>query len=144
MSGDSKAGNIVGICFMVLWCTIAFGMGITSLQWGAPFLFVLAPFGMGIFGIVVCLAGFLTQRKKQQQEPEIGRYHSESIVYTGDYSLRTENQSQGRGRKSIYQIPSQCPSCGAAISTEEVDWVGPLQAKCPYCNATIDAAERTL
>lgn len=144
MSGDSKAGNIIGICFMVLWCSIAFGMGITSLQWGAPFLFVLAPFGMGIFGIVVCVVGFLSQRKKRQQEPGIGRYHSESIVYTGDYSIQPDHQSQGKNRKSIYQIPSKCPSCGAAISTEEVDWVGPLQAKCPYCNATIDAEERTL
>jgi hypothetical protein len=25
-----------------------------------------------------------------------------------------------------------------------VDWVGPLQAQCPYCFATIDATEREL
>ena len=139
MSGDSKAGNIIGICFMVLWCSMAFGMGITALQWGAPFLFVLAPFGMGIFGIVVCLAGFLSQRKKQQQ-PEIRRYSSESIVYTGDYSLQPEPKSQNQ--KKVYMVPSHCPSCSVSINTEEIDWVGPLQAKCPNCGGVIDAEER--
>lgn len=141
MSGDSKAGNIIGICFMVVWCTIAFGMGITALEWGAPFIFVLAPFGMGAFGIVFCITVFLSQKKKQQQqESGIGRYRSESIVYTGDYQLHPEPQTQNQ--ETVYIIPSHCPSCGVALSTEEIDWVGPLQAKCPNCGAAIDAKER--
>ncbi len=141
MNEDSKAGNFVGVCFMVLWCSIAFGMAITSLQWGAPFLFVLAPIGMGIFGMVACITGLVSKRR-QSQQPEISRYSGESIVYTGDYSLDPAYRS--KDKKSIYQIPSHCPFCSAALSTEEVDWVGPLQAKCPYCNATIDAEERVL
>jgi len=141
MSGDSKVGYIVGICFMALWCTIAFGMGISALQMGAPILFALIPFGMGVFGIVFCIAGFASQRRRQQKQSEIRRYSGESIVYTGDYSLQSEPASQNQ--KKVYVVPSNCPSCGVSIDTEEIDWVGPLQAKCPNCGAAIDAEERT-
>lgn len=141
MSGDSKVGYAVGICFMTLWCTIAFGMGISALQMGTPFLLVLVPFGMGVFGIVICIAGVVSQRRRQQKQSEIRRYSGESIVYTGDYQLHPEPKPQNQ--KKVYMVPSHCPSCGESINTEEIDWVGPLQAKCPNCGGAIDAEERT-
>lgn len=42
-------------------------------------------------------------------------------------------------RRIIYQVPSKCPQCGGSLSNEEVDWVGPLQAKCPFCRTTVEA-----
>jgi len=143
MSQGSMPGKMVGICFMILWCSIAFGMGITALQWGAPFIFVLAPFGMGLFGVVFCIALARGGMPPMARTVRLRRYSDEYVTHTGD-SFGREYTPPREKRKSIYQVPSVCPSCGAAISTESVDWVGPLEAQCPYCMATFDAEERTL
>ena len=37
------------------------------------------------------------------------------------------------------RLPLKCPSCGAEVSHENVDWVGPLEAKCSYCGGTMRA-----
>jgi len=37
------------------------------------------------------------------------------------------------------RLPLKCPSCGAEVSHESVDWVGPLEAKCGYCGGTMRA-----
>ena len=37
------------------------------------------------------------------------------------------------------RLPLKCPSCGGEVSHEEVDWVGPLEAKCGYCGSTLRA-----
>lgn len=37
------------------------------------------------------------------------------------------------------RLPLKCPSCGAEVSHESVDWVGPLEAKCGYCGSTMRA-----
>ena len=37
------------------------------------------------------------------------------------------------------RLPLKCPSCGAEVSHESVDWVGPLEAKCSYCGGTMRA-----
>ncbi|MFW9806836.1 MAG: hypothetical protein ACFFFK_08915 [Candidatus Thorarchaeota archaeon] len=132
---NTRAGNIVGICFMIFWCSIAFGMGITAWSWGAPPFFSLVAFGMGGFGIVICLTTF---RRRSLTYPQQRSTQHDYMTYTGDYQ---SPHSQPVERKS-YEAPSYCPSCGASISTDEVDWVAPLKAVCPYCEAVIDAVER--
>ena len=37
------------------------------------------------------------------------------------------------------RLPLKCPSCGAEVSHENVDWVGPLEAQCGYCGGTMRA-----
>ena len=37
------------------------------------------------------------------------------------------------------RLPDKCPSCGAAISQEDIDWTGPLEARCNYCGGTLRA-----
>ncbi|MHA1768600.1 MAG: hypothetical protein ACTSV3_01970 [Candidatus Thorarchaeota archaeon] len=37
------------------------------------------------------------------------------------------------------RLPERCPSCGAAITQEGIDWTGPLEAKCSYCGSTLHA-----
>jgi len=37
------------------------------------------------------------------------------------------------------RLPEKCPSCGAGISQEDIDWTGPLEAKCNYCGGTLRA-----
>ena len=134
----SRMGNVVGICFMVLWCSVAFGMGITALQWGAPFFFALVPFGMGLFGIVMCIA---ISKQGRMAYPLPRRKDRDYVTYSGDSMVH--DYSDARHDRRSFQAPSFCPSCGAAISTDEVDWVAPLKAVCPYCETVMDAVERT-
>ena len=37
------------------------------------------------------------------------------------------------------RLPERCPSCGAAVTQEHIDWVGPLEARCNYCGSTVRA-----
>ena len=36
----------------------------------------------------------------------------------------------------IHEPPRFCEDCGAALSAEGIEWVGPLTVRCPYCGAT--------
>ncbi len=49
-------------------------------------------------------------------------------------------QTHGSRRTTTVRLPVECPSCGAQVSHESVDWVGPLEAQCNYCGATIRAS----
>jgi hypothetical protein len=40
-------------------------------------------------------------------------------------------------RSAAMAVPSNCPTCGAAISANTVTWTGPTTAQCPYCKAAI-------
>ncbi len=53
-------------------------------------------------------------------------------------SYRSRTRADGSGIRTV-RIPTKCPSCGAALSHETIDWVGPLEAKCSYCGAVVRA-----
>ncbi len=48
-------------------------------------------------------------------------------------------QTHGSRRTTTVRLPVECPSCGAQVSHESVDWTGPLEAQCGYCSATMRA-----
>ncbi|MHA2386375.1 MAG: hypothetical protein ACXAEE_09220 [Candidatus Thorarchaeota archaeon] len=48
-------------------------------------------------------------------------------------------QTHGSRRTTTVRLPVECPSCGAQVSHENVDWTGPLEAQCGYCSATMRA-----
>jgi len=37
------------------------------------------------------------------------------------------------------RLPNRCPNCGALLSQSDIDWVGPLEAKCNYCGSAVKA-----
>jgi len=47
-------------------------------------------------------------------------------------------------RSFIHEPPSFCKDCGASLSSEEIEWVGPLSVKCPYCGATHRTEKREI
>ena len=51
---------------------------------------------------------------------------------------RGRTRSDGSQMTTV-RLPDKCPSCGASISQEDIDWVGPLEAKCNYCGGTLKA-----
>ena len=53
-------------------------------------------------------------------------------------SQRGKTRTDGAQIKTV-RLPTTCPNCSAAISQEKIDWVGPLEAQCNYCGATVRA-----
>ncbi|MFQ6000369.1 MAG: hypothetical protein ACE5LG_01730 [Anaerolineae bacterium] len=35
------------------------------------------------------------------------------------------------------ELPEKCPHCSGPLKDEEVDWVGPHTAECPYCGGAV-------
>ena len=52
---------------------------------------------------------------------------------------RGHRRSDGSEMTTV-RLPEKCPSCGAAISHEGIDWTGPLEARCNYCGGTVRAS----
>lgn len=42
------------------------------------------------------------------------------------------------------ELPEKCPHCSAPLKDEEVDWVGPHTAECPYCGGTVKLTLRRM
>lgn len=38
-------------------------------------------------------------------------------------------------------LPAECPECDAPLRYNEVKWVGPRRAECPYCGNVVDLEE---
>ncbi len=139
-------------CALILTVAIAgFGILMTNFiqstipeypsGFGLPQIIIWMPMIMSAIPLIVCIGLMIRAKTKKQPEgPEVHRYRDETIVYTGDYELHKDPTSQDQ--EKVYLIPTNCPSCNSPLSTEGIDWVGPLQAKCPHCGATVDAEER--
>ena len=51
---------------------------------------------------------------------------------------RGQRRSDGSEMTTV-RLPEKCPSCGASISQEGINWTGPLEAECSYCGSTLRA-----
>ena len=47
-------------------------------------------------------------------------------------------------RNFVHEPPAFCAGCGGNITSEDVEWVGPLSVKCPYCGATLPTTKREI
>lgn len=46
-----------------------------------------------------------------------------------------ETPAAARGR-----LPAACPQCGGPVRSDEVDWIDPGSAECPYCGAVLQTS----
>ena len=66
-----------------------------------------------------------------------GMKDSMSFGRIGLFGMMGSRAPAGQKEKSfIHEPPRFCSDCGATLSSEEIDWVGPLSVKCPHCGAT--------
>ena len=94
--------------------------------------FVIVP----IFIFVIVIIVFVNVCRAGQRVASGFTVQAPSFVIPDRYQGRT--RSDGSEMKTV-RLPEKCPSCGAALSYETIDWVGPLEAKCTYCGGTVRA-----
>jgi DNA-directed RNA polymerase subunit RPC12/RpoP len=65
---------------------------------------------------------------------------------TGAFGLAMNPRmlAASKEKSYVYQPPRFCSDCGAALTSEGIEWVGPLTIKCPYCGATQPAEKREI
>ena len=51
-------------------------------------------------------------------------------------AMATRDIDAPKEKSFIHEPPRFCSDCGATLSSEDIEWVGPLSVKCPYCGAT--------
>ena len=131
MSANQDEQNMMGICVGMIIMVSFFFLG---------FILFFGALGSDGFGIVTILLFMMGV-------PGIGCAIGIPIIIKSSPSMgqRFMFTAQPRTRVEkdyIHEIPDTCKNCKASISTEDVDWVGPLSAKCPYCGATIQTERR--
>jgi len=95
------------------------------------FFFVIPIF---IFVIIIIVAAGIC--RAGQQVTSGFTIQAPSFVIPESHQGRT--RSDGSVMKTV-RLPERCPSCGAALSHEGIDWVGPMEAQCNYCGGTVRA-----
>lgn len=93
-----------------------------------------------VIPMICCIVGI---RRSRRRVTPVRRTES-ILVDAPDHVIPQDYQgsvqTHGSRRTTTVRLPVECPSCGAQVSHESVDWVGPLEAQCSYCNATIRAS----
>jgi hypothetical protein len=87
---------------------------------------------MGFIGTFLVIFATLVLINRQIDE-QAQKSKEESLVKSG--SMPT---SITMDHRINYQVPTNCPECGVSLSNDDVQWIGPLQAKCPFCQTTIE------
>ncbi|MFW9768432.1 MAG: hypothetical protein ACFFF9_01065 [Candidatus Thorarchaeota archaeon] len=96
-----------------------------------------------IASILIPLCCGLFACRRSRRSIRASRRRMDSILVEAPIHAIPEEQ-QGSvmthgSQTTTVRLPLKCPSCGAEVSHESVDWVGPLEASCGYCGATMRA-----
>ncbi len=95
-------------------------------------LFPLLIIGIIVACIVIGSKLYGRQLSSQKHSPPSLRVMVPDFVIPQE-KLQTESEIR------IVRLPAVCPSCKGPVIEEDIDWTGPLQAKCNYCGHPIRA-----
>jgi hypothetical protein len=99
-------------------------------------MFVIIPI---IFVVIVIVVFVTVCRGGARIAGNVARgFTMEAPAFVIPEQHRGQTRSDGSQMTTV-RLPERCPSCGASISQEGIDWIGPLEAKCTYCGGTLRA-----
>ena len=91
-----------------------------------------------VFFIIVIVVLVKVCRRGAVISKAVDSFVVEAPSFAIPESQRGKTRTDGAQIKTV-RLPTTCPNCSAAISQEKIDWVGPLEAQCNYCGATVRA-----
>jgi len=137
--GERK-GNPLGICA---------GLAVIVITFFGGFIFMMSnirDLGIGqilFFMMVVPMIGFFVGFaiiiKTNPGSGFAGGLFGGSF-FRHRYGLATQTVE----KNYIHEPPAFCSSYGGSITSENIEWVGPLSVKCPYCAATLPTSKREI
>jgi hypothetical protein len=130
--GDSSGFYDIG----VYDDTTAFGVRIGSFFWNN---IIVLSFAIPLIFVCCCIA--LARRGRGPAAQPIWRRRSfttdaPSFVIPDEH--RGRSRSDGSEMKTV-RVPNVCPNCKGSLTQDNLDWTGPLEAKCGYCGAVVRA-----
>jgi DNA-directed RNA polymerase subunit RPC12/RpoP len=51
--------------------------------------------------------------------------------------------AQGIEEQQTYTLPLRCPECSSELGLHHLEWIGPEEARCPYCSSSIPVRRST-
>ncbi|MBN2230898.1 MAG: hypothetical protein JW779_15020 [Candidatus Thorarchaeota archaeon] len=120
-------GMMAGVCIMVLSFFGGFLFMISNID-------TLNIGGILFFIMVVPMIGFF-----------IGfavMYKTNKKSFSSAGMFGSARPSAGSSESFVYEPPERCPNCKGVLSAENIEWVGPLTAKCPYCGSSVKTEKR--
>ncbi len=88
--------------------------------------------------IIICVVALRRSRRTRMHQRRMDSVLVEAPMHAMPDDYKGSVQTHG-SRTTTVRLPVECPSCGAQVSHESVDWTGPLEAQCNYCGATMRA-----
>ncbi|MDF1540876.1 MAG: hypothetical protein P1Q69_18405 [Candidatus Thorarchaeota archaeon] len=141
MSGQKDEPNMMGMCTGMAVIIIFFFGGFISM-----FTFDIFEMGVGMilfFMMGIPMIGFLLGAAiiiKSNPRSTFTR----GFMGGGLFAPRYERGGQTVERNFIHEPPAFCSGCGGSITSEDIEWVGPLSVKCPYCGVTLPTSKREI
>jgi hypothetical protein len=84
------------------------------------------------------------QEKGRHKEAGELRKELEALIGPLPPGLRRRPMPVGEPIIVREELPEKCPHCSAPLKDEEVDWVGPHTAECPYCGGAVKLTLRRM
>jgi len=96
--------------------------------------FLVIPIIIGIATVVIVGVVVFRMRTRGPTVEDIFRMQAPDNALPERYRSEPETSDIRTVR-----LPVTCPSCGASLTKDNIDWTGPLEAECKYCGGVLRA-----
>lgn len=122
------------------------GFNYLSFAYGPSPMTIAPPLVIGLIILVITsisISIILTRRKRIQsilKTPSKDEKASlKPLISPSTPITKTPPKPPPVSTLPVPHLPTNCRHCKAPLIWEDVDWVGPLQAKCPFCGQVVEA-----
>ncbi|MDF1537311.1 MAG: hypothetical protein P1Q69_00180 [Candidatus Thorarchaeota archaeon] len=86
--------------------------------------------------LVILFVGGIICAKKAPRTPVVGGIQ----IMAPDYAIpeRYLRETESTQFRTV-RVSEKCPTCGASLSQDNLDWTGSLEAECVYCKGVVRA-----
>ena len=102
--------------------------------------FTLFLIGAILLGTIGCIVGRRARKNLPLRMARMMQQMQDVMMEVPAFAIpESQRGTSGQTEIRTVRLPTKCPQCQAPVSHEGIDWVGPLQAKCNYCGASMNA-----